>query len=619
MAKKKKDDTAPQFRKDGSEKEKKETRSDGTNSFDPSSASGWLKRISRAKKYRDQIKDKQGWDANLDAYKGDYKINSQIVKAPPINIAFGYVDTGIARLYARDPYLSVNAGRGTSIEKAHLLEKVLNWLKKEINLKNEVERVLRDTYIAACGWIKVGFAGEIGEKPVDANDDKSEMAETVEKGEVFAKFVPWEDILFDVTLCSDPPYDCPWIAHRIVKPIQEWKDSKLYDWPEDIKPNLSTIQPDGKKIDEKLKDADTDLFEVWEIHDTVTNKIYAVAESCDKFGREDENTAKMKGLPFSMLKFNPVPKEPYPLADLTIIMPQILERIKLRGAQLNHIKRWSRQLSIEKGAMSPQEIDKFTNGVDGAVTQREKGSAPPVPIQYAPLQEEIFVLDQLIQKDMDTSIGQNEVDRGSPAPGGGKKTKYELQEQQQGSASRTQKRQDKLEDFLGEVASKLVALMKQFYDTPRYVAITGMSVAEVTEKMGLGIDNIEQGGIVFTKEDIQGEFDIEVKAGTTLPLNKEQRLRTIEGLLETLPKTGLQPGNPVTMAVLGELFRELDLQEVVKAFDELKQQMMAPKPQMPPPGPQAGPGAPPPGQVAPVAQPGPAIPQPVQAPMPRPQ
>lgn len=599
MAKKKKDDTAPQFRNDGSEKEKPTKTEDG-NAFDPSSASGWLKRIYRAKKYRDQIKEKQGWDANLDAYKGDYKINSQIVKAPPINIAFGYVDTGIAKLYARDPYLSVNAGRGTSIEKAHLLEKVLNWLKKEIKLKNEVERVLRDTYIAAHGWIKVGFAGEIGEKPVDTNDETKGMAETVDKGEVFAKFVPWEDVLFDVTLCSDPPYDCPWLAHRIVKPLQDWKDSKLYDWPEDIKPNLSTIQPDGKKVDEKLKDADTDLFEVWEIHDTVTNKIYAVAESCDKFGREDENTAEMKGLPFSMLKFNPIPKEPYPMADLTIIMPQMLERIKLRGAQLNHIKRWSRQLSIEKGSMSNEEMDKFTNGIDGGITQREKGSAPPVPIQYAPLQEEIFVLDQLIQKDMDTSIGQNEVDRGAPAPGGGKKTKYELQEQQQGSASRNQKRQDKLEDFLGEVASKLVALMKQFYDTPRYVAITGMTVAEVTEKMGLGTDNVEPGGIVFTKEDIQGEFDIEVKAGTTLPLNKEQRLRTIEGLLETLPKTGLQPGNPVTMAILGELFRELDMQEVVKAFDQMKQQMMNPSS-----GPQAGP-VPQAAPVAPVVQPPPA-------------
>lgn len=609
---KKKYDTSPQFRKDDS-KPKKKPSGNGENAFDPSSARGWLKRISRAKKYRDQIKDKQGWDSNLDAYKGDYKINSQIVKAPPINIAFGYVDTGIAKIYARDPYFSVNAGRGNTIERAHLLEKVLNWLKKEIKLKNEIERVLRDTYIASHGWIKVGFAGEIGEKPVDTNDESKGVAETVDKGEVFAKFVPWEDVLFDVTLCSDPPYDCPWIAHRIVKPLQDWKDSKLYDWPEDIKPNLSTISPDGKKVDEKLKDADTDLFEVWEIHDTVTNKIYAVAENCDSFGREDGNTAEMKGLPFSMLKFNPVPKEPYPLADLTIIMPQMLERIKLRGAQLNHIKRWSRQMSVEKGAHSEVEMDKFTNGIDGGVIQREKGFQPPVPIQYAPLQEEIFVLDQLIQKDMDTSIGQNEVDRGAPAPGGGKKTKYELQEQQQGSASRNQKRQDKLEDFLGEVASKLVALMKQFYDTPRYVAITGMTVAEVTQKMGLGIDNVEPGGIVFTKEDIKGEFDIEVKAGTTLPLNKENRIRAVQGILEMLPNTGLQPGNPLQVAMIGELLRELDLQEAIKAWDEMKQKMTAPDS-----GPQAGPGSlPPGGPVAPAAaQPPPVAPLPGRAPLP---
>lgn len=615
MAKKKKDATAPQFQEDDKSSKKDAPRNEnGTEAFDPSSASAWLKRISRAKKYRDQIKDKQGWDTNLDAYKGDYKINSQIVKAPPINIVFGYVDTGIAKLYARDPYFSVNAGRGNTIERAHLLEKVLNWLKKEIRLKGEVERVLRDMYIASMGWIKVGFAGEIGEKPVDTNDEKSEMAETIEKGEVFAKFVPWEDILFDVTLCSDPPYDCPWIAHRIVKPIQDWKDSKLYDWPEDIKPNLSTIQPDGKKIDEKLKDSDTELMEVWEIHDTVTNKIYAVAEGCDKFGREDENISELKRLPFHALKFNPIPKEPYPLADITIIMPQILERIKLRGGMLNHIKRWSRQLSVEKGAMAPQEMDKFTNGIDGGIIQREKGFAPPVPIEYAALQSEIFVLDQLIQKDMDTVIGQNEVDRGAPAPGGGKKTKYELQEQQQGSASRNQKRQDKLEDFLGEVASSLVALMKQFYDTPRYVAITGMTVAEVTEKMGLGVDNVEQGGIVFTRDDIKGEFDIEVKAGTTLPLNKENRIKAAQGVLEMIKDSGMTPGNPLQIAMIGEILRELDMQEAIKTFDTMKQQMQAPAP-----GPQAGPGPLPPGPVAPVVQPPPGLPPPGGAQIPRPQ
>jgi ribosomal protein L12E/L44/L45/RPP1/RPP2 len=614
MAKKKKDDTAPQFRKDDSKPEKKATRSDGTNSFDPSSASGWLKRISRAKKYRDQIKDKQGWDTNLEAYEGDYKINSQIVKSPPINIVFGYVDTGIAKMYARDPYFSVNAGRGNTIERAHLLEKVVNWLKKEIKLKGEVERVLRDTYIASMGWIKVGFAGEIGEKPVDTDDETKGMAETVDKGEVFAKFVPWEDILFDVTLCSDPPYDCPWIAHRIVKPLQDWKDSKLYEWPEDIKPNLSTLSPDGKKVDEKLKDADTDLFEVWEIHDTVTNKIYAVAEGVDKFGRDDENMAEMKGLPFVALKFNPIPKKPYPLADITIIMPQILERIKLRGGMLNHIKRWSRQMTVEKGSHAPEEIDKFTNGIDGAVIQREKGSAPPTPIEYAALQSEIFVLDQLIQKDMDTVIGQNEVDRGAPAPGGGKKTKYELQEQQQGSASRNQKRQDKLEDFLGEVASKLVALMKQFYDTPRYVAITGMTVAEVVDKMGLKTDNVEPGGVVFTKEDIQGEFDIEVKAGTTLPLNKENRIKASQGILEMIKDSGIQPGNPLQIAVIGEILRELDLQEAIKAFDQMKEQMKTA------PGPQAGPGTlPPGGPVAPAVQPPPGPPLPGGAQIPRPQ
>ena len=583
------------------------------------SATDWMRRINRAKKYRESIADKQKWSDILKAYEGEYQVDGSVIRQPAINMVFGYTDTAIARLYARDPYISVNAGRGNTIQRAHLLEKAVNYEKKSMGLKGTVEKVLRDAILVGHGWIKYGFIGIVGEKPVETSSQNNpsdaaieNVSEFIKDGEVFVSHVPFEDIVFDTDLATDPPYDCRWIAHRIVKPVSAWKASKFYENTGSITSNISVLDTDGKKVDERLKDADQELFEAWEVHDKDSNRIYVVAESLDKFMRNEENVKEMLGLPFSMLKFNPIPKKPYPLSDIFLIMPQILERIRLRGAQLSHIKRWSRQLSVEKGSMSEIEMEKFAMGQDGAVTQREKGSVPPTPIQYAPLQDEIFLLDDLIQKDMDTTIGQNEVDRGGETKGKGKATKYEIQQQQQGTAGRGQKRQDKLEDFLGEVFSKIIALMKQFQTTEKYVSITGMTASQVTEELGLGPDKVTEGagGISFTKDDIQGEYDIEVKAGSTLPMNKENRIRVIEGLLNVMPNMGMQPGNPLQIAVLSELLRELDMQEAIKAFDEMKTATPQPNP-----GPQGAPGNLPPGGPAPVAPPAPVQPPPGQAPL----
>ena len=281
-----------------------------------------------------------------------------------------------------------------------------------------------------------------------------------------------------------------------------------------------------------------------------------------------------------MFKFNPLPGKPYPLSDISLIEPQVLERIKLRAGQINHIKRWSRQLSIEKGSMSKQEMEKFSQGIDGAITEREKGSQPPTPIQYAQMQEETFQLDDLIQRDMDAVIGQTDVERGGVA-----RTKTdtlgELKEQTAGTSSRSAKRQDVLEDYLEEVARKLISLIQQFQTTPKYIQITGMSQEEIQQAFqGLQSD---ANGFYFTRDDIQGEYSVDVKAGSTLPMNRENRIKVIEALLNpaVAQAIGIMQG-PVPPTQTGlelgkELIRELDLKGVEKAYEQQIQALTAPQ------------------------------------------
>ena len=239
--------------------------------------------------------------------------------------------------------------------------------------------------------------------------------------------------------------------------------------------------------------------------------------------------------------------------------------------------------------MSKEEMAKFAEGIDGAITERSVGSAPPVPTEYAAMQAESFQLDDLIQRDMDAVIGQTDVERGGQA-----RTKTgtlgELKEQTAGTSSRSAKRQDMLEDFLEEEARKLISLIKQFQTTPKYVRITGMTAEEI--QMAFQGLNTDENGFYFTKDNIQGEYDIEVKSGSTLPMNRENKIKVMETLLQPQIAAAIGivpspiPPTQVGMALGKELIRELDLKTVEAAYDKQMAAMMTP--QIP------GPVAPPP-------------------------
>lgn len=554
----------------------------------------WMERIKRSLKYREQVAQEQNWDRIQKEYEGKYFEQNSSVQKPPINLVFGYVDTAIARIYFRDPHMTINPRGAESINAARILELDVNYAFSKLRLKEANERVLKDTFLISHGWLKLGYVSNTGEM---SSDPGTEPTEYIKDEEIFISYVPWKDIIFDTSLSKDPPHDCRWIAHRIVKPLSEMKDSKTYTNTGKLTSNVAVRDAKGEKIPQEEMKSDDELFEFWEVTDLDTRKVYAVCDQSDKYLREDDYIYEMKGLNYCRLAFNIVNEKPYPLSDIYLIEPQILEQIKIRAQQINHIKRWSRQLNVEEGAMTSEEMEKFVQGVDGAVTQRKKGFAPPAPIEYAPMQAEIFALDDAIMRDKDSVIGQSEVDRGGQAKTK-TKTKYELQEIQQGTNVRQAKRQDKLEDFLEEVTEKYIALVKQFQDTPKYVRITGMKPEEIAAAFsnipGVTVDAT---GIHFTKESIQGEYDIEAKAGSTLPLNRENKVKLLTTTVEMLQPLGIPPGSPTAIAVTKALFRELDMKEIELAYEQQAQQMAAmppPQPGMTPGTPGQPPGAPPP-------------------------
>lgn len=535
----------------------------------------WLSRIQDAKKFRDRERDDQQWKRFLDEYKGKYDVGAMATQMAiiPINYVFSYVHTEIPRLYFRDPYFAVNPKGIPYIQRAKILEVALNYLVSELNIKYEVYKALLDTLIVGHSWIKFGYTGTFGQittaEDIKGNGKNKrpldEVNEFVKSESLFVSHVPWEDIIFD-TCAKDPPYDCHWIAHKIVKPLKTVKESDTY---KNTKQLTSNYKVDDKEFSGSK---DIELVELWEIWDKDSNSIYVVAEGSDSFLRNQPNPYEMEGLPFSMLKFNHVPGKAYPLSDIALIEPQIMEKIKLRSMQINHLKRWNRQAFYRKGALDEEAISKYKLGTDGAlipVNAEDKSLQDVLHMpQYPTLQAEIFQIENLIQLDIDTITGQTQTDRGAPAATR-TRTLGEVELLQNSSLTRSSKKQDSLEDFMEEVAKKLIQLMKQFQLTPKYVRALGQDSAMIAQKLKGRFDGQ---GLVFTKEDIQGDFDVEVKAGSTIPLSKENRLKVLTQLLALGPAMGVIPGGPVSQAIGREILRDLDIKEAERAWIEQEKQ-----------------------------------------------
>src|SRR3990167_1900718 len=212
------------------------------------SVESWLKRINDAKAFRDREKDTQQWDKYLEGYSGKYNLGDimQHMAVIPINLVFAYIHTEIPKLYFKDPHIAVNPKGAANIKSAKITEVAINYLFNELNIKKEVFKVLLDTLLIGHGWFKFGYSGTFGQMTTaeDVKNQKKndkpldEVREYVKSEEMFVLHVPWEDMVFD-TLSKEPPYDCRWMAHRIIKTLDSVKKSEMYKNAETLESNYT--------------------------------------------------------------------------------------------------------------------------------------------------------------------------------------------------------------------------------------------------------------------------------------------------------------------------------------------------------------------------------------------
>lgn len=523
----------------------------------------WQERISIAEKSLKAWADESGADRFVKEYKGNYQIvlhsRNKQVKVPPINEVFSYVQSDIATTYNRDPYIAVNAEAGT-VKGAALWEVLINYWWRKLKIKEEIEYEIIDKDVVGYAWHKVGNAVY-----TTGSGDALQVDQ-----KLYSRWLDWKDVVWNIG-SKRPPYDCEWMAHRIVKPIQDIKDkypaAKGLEGSQDSSVDKETYSKASYKDDIKVG-------VMWEIWDSRKRQILLTAENLKDRYLEAPKPWPDYQTEFPLLMYwdFAIPGSPRPLSAIAPWEPQILEEMILVAQAINHAKRWNRQAFVNNASIDENALDKFERGDDGAIitVHGKVGNEDLRFADFGQLPPDFYLLMDRLQAIKRNINGQPEFVKGGVTKTN-TRTIGELQLMQQGTQSRQSRKIDRLETHCENIARHMMACLKDNFDFEATLKITGELPEKIIEALGENYDPQTE-SIKFSPEDIAGEYDVDVKAGSTLPMDKQIRIQVMEIVLDKIAAAAAQgPLSPFLNALVQELLKDYDIKALEEAYQQEQQ------------------------------------------------
>ena len=472
--------------------------------------------IAKSKRWRREEGYDDTWRRLIDMYRGRHYEFATDEDRLLVNVAFATVNVISPSVSVNYPKIAVNARKPEDSPRAIVTEAVVNYWWKHYKVKPEFRRAVKDFLVVGHAWLKVGYR-YVEEEDIPTEDDASTVSDDnpitptiiVREDRPFVERVSPFDVFVDPDATSEQ--DMRWIAQRIRRPLKEVKADKRYNRTarENCSPSSTSKfvdEPDRKKTwDESHQYAD-----IWEFYDLKTGMMSVFAEGGDQFLIKPMKMPYAFGHPFVMIRNYDIPDYFYPLGDLEAIEPLQRELNETRTQMMNHRKRFSRKYLYRESAFdadgrSALESDYDNVMVPVASDENINNVVAPFPAVVTP--PEFYNQSNMIQADVEQISGVTEYQRGGLPEI--RRTATEAAIMQDAANARAADKLATIEGVIAAVAERLVALAQQF--------MTGEAVARVVGRDG------EPMWVTFDRDFIAGQFDFEVEAGSTAPVNESFR------------------------------------------------------------------------------------------------
>lgn len=574
-------------------------------------------RIQAAKKWREEEKYDATWKRLRDIYRlKPFQFVSDDDRIA-VAIAFSTINVIAPSVAVNYPKITVKSQTEDQDQqnKAAMVEAIANYWWRHFDFLEEHRRIVQDALVYGHGWGKVGWRFKEELRKISDDEQAAVLGDMQQQTDQFATQYP--DLVNDLPqqgdvassvpdfvseTVMDKPFfervspfdvyvdpeathlkDAQWIAQRVVMPLDVARKDERFS-----KSARRKLQSDGS-LKWFNEDSSSNIPEdhgrvtIWEFYDLTRGEVSIFPDQQKDAGFLVKPTEfpYPYGHPFVMLRNYEVPDQFYTIGEIEAIEPLQNELNHTRSAMV-----LARQLDIPKYMIRKESLG--TDGLDALTSHDTNALVPvlddtpfadvvaPVPINMANAQ---FYNNhsEMIESDIDRVTGVNEYMRGALPEV--RRTATEASIIQDAANARAADKLARVEHFIAEVAERLVQLAQEFMTAPQ--------VARISNEQGTDV------WVPYQREDIEGQFDFEVEAGSTQPQNETFRRQQAVALMNTMAPFIGQIIDPAVLAthVLREGF----------GIKHPERFIMAPPPMMPPDG-QGGP-PPPDGAQPPAPQP----------------
>jgi len=495
----------------------------------------WVEELDRGMDFRRQYGQEDRWH-QLEGFF--YNVHpSQDRSAPNIIMATG--DALMSTLSVPYPHIGVKAKTPQAVGKVRALETTDNSLLWDLDSPQTVERMILHAFLWGVGIGKIGYDSEFGYNPdfdvdpdsgmtltqFDKKGDRIEFGNTHPGMPWFQEclphdiVVPWGTVSFK---------SAPWVAHRVVRHIDLLKSDPKYDNHKDLKPTMTmedwvnSYKSVGKphRIGENLLNSvspmgDVKYVELWEIHDSRTQKIYVIATGHNRYLRNERDLLQLdEGLPFVELSFVPKARTFWTTSDASYLLTSQAELSDIALQGTKHRRSAVSKLLAMEGAFSEEEMDKLMSSDVKTVSTVKQGFASSIRdavISMEPSGQISNILmfeKENVRRDARELVGFSRNQTGEFEQTG-RRTATEAAIVDRSSAMRMSRRQSRIRDLYVEAFKKINEVIFEFWRTPRVVEIIGeMGAADFVQ---------------FTGPQLKGDYSYEVSFSSEPLPNKSQR------------------------------------------------------------------------------------------------
>jgi hypothetical protein len=434
---------------------------------------------------------------------------------------------------------------------------------RKLRLKQQMKLAIQDGFMCGTGVLKLGFGAEYTPTPdaLSTAAPEGKKKDAVEYNSLVEPNMPWVQRVhpkhFIVPDRCTSIEQARWVAHEIHMNLNDLKDDPRYKNTAGIDPNRPLP---GTQITTQGDLPDNTVI-TYEVRDKKKGKVFVIAPNYSKkplICGDDKYLQTTNRFPFFPIVFNNPDYCFWGIPDAQILDPQQREANETRTIIMKHRRLSIVKLLIQRGALTPDEIEKLTGeGVGAAVEVTEVGAVEPIQV-VAQIPSGLIESLNLSQQEAQEIVGLGVNQFGEYAPGSADRSATEAQIVNQATQIRIDERRDQVADTTTDIVEGIHTIIFQFWSQEQVVDIVGDDGAQVW--------------VQFTPEMLKdGTYDINIDPDSGLPETAALRKQEAMTMYPILMQNPFVSKLRVTQNFLREL-RGIQYDHLLLTPQEMQQQ-----------------------------------------------